>query len=55
MAGGVKKTLRVSEPSKRKIVSQPYGFFDDIVNFAAIIRDDELTSRAIPANTGRPA
>ncbi|NWK98862.1 hypothetical protein DM806_24995 [Sphingobium lactosutens] len=54
-AGGVKKTPRTSEPSKRKIVSQPYGFFDDIVNFVAIVRDDELTFRSIPANTGRPA
>ncbi|EAT06965.1 hypothetical protein SKA58_11218 [Sphingomonas sp. SKA58] len=38
-----------------QFVSLPYGFFDDIVIFNRTTRNDELTIRAIPANTGRLA
>ncbi|XII74380.1 hypothetical protein ACGGKE_01345 [Sphingobium naphthae] len=50
--GSVKKTPWGPEPSTRGFVSQPHGFFDDIVIFASVGRDDELTCRFFPANTG---
>jgi hypothetical protein len=53
--GSVKKTPRRPEPSSLQFVSLPYGFFDDIVIFNRTTRNDELTIRAIPANTGRLA
>ncbi|WP_031297488.1 hypothetical protein [Sphingobium lactosutens] len=53
--GGAKKTPRSPEPSTSQFVSLPYGFFDDIVIFNRMTRNDELTTRAFPANTGRLA
>lgn len=49
--GSVKKTLAWPEPTKGEFVSQSHGFFGKGTIIVALMRNDELTRRKIPANT----